>query len=189
MELSVKPSSELDWGKWILDVKLDQHLCFKLYVASRLIVQNFAEVMASLSLTYPKYLVLTALGESDGLTVSELGVRLFLDSGTLSPLLKALEVAKYVKRQRSAKDDRIVVNFLTKKGRVVRDEAMTQAAAIFCRTNMTPNEFQALHRDLDLFIQRCQFLLDGRDSSSVNVQENLLRTSLSRAGATASADI
>ena len=149
-----------------MTIKLDNHLCFKLYVASRLIIQTFAEVLSDLSLTYPKYLVLTTLGEKDGLTVGEIGERLYLDSGTVSPLLKALETAKYVKRVRSRSDDRIVLNHLTKKGQLARESAMKASAEIFCRTNMSPQEFQTLHQDLDQFIGRCQVLLDEKTAEN-----------------------
>src|SRR5687768_2834487 len=105
-------------------IALQDHLCFKLYVASRLIMRGYAERLKPLSLTYPKYLVLLALGEENDQTVGSLADTLSLDFGTLSPLLKSLETSGFVTRKRHPDDDRTVVNRITPKGRVALKKAM-----------------------------------------------------------------
>ncbi|MHC5795465.1 MarR family winged helix-turn-helix transcriptional regulator [Lacisediminihabitans sp. FW035] len=95
---------------------LDEQICFALYSASRAITARYRELLAPLGVTYPQYLVLLVLWESDAITVSELGERLHLDSGTLSPLLRRLEGAGLVSRARRSDDERSVVVTLTTDG-------------------------------------------------------------------------
>src|SRR4051812_33126791 len=91
-------------------LKLGNQLCFPLYAASRLVVQAYGPLLEQLGLTYPQYLVLLILWERDGATVREIGEQLYLDSGTLTPVLKRLGQAGLVKRVRSATDERNVEN-------------------------------------------------------------------------------
>ena len=97
-------------------LKLDQQLCFALYAASRAITKTYRERLADIGLTYPQYLVLIVLWESDKQAVSDLGRRLMLDTGTLTPLLKRLEVMELVRRVRSSSDERQVHIHLTPAG-------------------------------------------------------------------------
>src|SRR4051812_43700 len=115
-------------------IKLDEHLCFKLYVASRLIMRGYGARLAPFDLTYPKYLVLVALGEANGQTVGSLAQRLSLDFGTLSPLLKSLERSGYIERRRSPEDERSVSSHLTTSGRAALKKAMAVALDLFCET-------------------------------------------------------
>ena len=92
---------------------LDQQLCFALYSASLAMTKVYKPLLDQLGLTYPQYLVLLALWEQDGQTVSGLGERLYLDSGTLTPLLKRMESAGWIERQRDATDERLVLIHLT----------------------------------------------------------------------------
>lgn len=96
---------------------LDHQLCFALYSASRAMTAVYRPILTELNLTYPQYLVLLALWEEDRATVSRLGERLRLDSGTLSPLLKRLETNGLIRRERSASDERLVEVTLTPAGR------------------------------------------------------------------------
>lgn len=105
------------------DLRLDQQVCFALYAASRAATSAYRHALASVGLTYPQYLALLALWEQDGLTVRELGEKLLLDSGTLSPLLSRMESAGLVDRSRSADDGRSVRVHLTDAGRQLRSEA------------------------------------------------------------------
>ena len=105
---------------------LDQHLCFALYATSLAMTKLYKPVLEPLGLTYPQYLVMLVLWERDGLTVSQLGERLGLDSGTLTPLLKRLEAAELVQRLRDAADERRVLLQLTPAGRALK----TRAAAV-----------------------------------------------------------
>jgi DNA-binding MarR family transcriptional regulator len=102
---------------------LDQQLCFALYAASRSVTGLYRPLLEPLGLTYPQYLVMLVLWEQDGLTVRELGQRLQLDSGTLTPLLKRLQSAGLVTRQRRKQDEREVDIRLTAAGLALRDKA------------------------------------------------------------------
>lgn len=102
---------------------LDQQLCFALYAASRSVTGLYRPLLEPLGLTYPQYLVMLVLWEQDGLTVRELGQRLQLDSGTLTPLLKRLQSAGLVTRQRRQQDEREVDIRLTDAGLALRDKA------------------------------------------------------------------
>ncbi|MDE9364057.1 MarR family transcriptional regulator [Luteipulveratus sp. YIM 133132] len=105
------------------DIRLDDQLCFALYSASRVAQGAYREVLDELDLTYPQWLVLIALWERDGQSVAELGERLLLDSGTLSPLLRRLEARGVLVRERSHPDARRVVVTLTDEGRALRGHA------------------------------------------------------------------
>src|SRR3954469_24431887 len=96
---------------------LDKQLCFALYSASLAMTKLYKPMLAPLGLTYPQYLVMLVLWEADGLSVSQLGQRLSLDSGTLTPLLKRLEALGHVERRRASDDERRVDLFLTPAGR------------------------------------------------------------------------
>jgi DNA-binding MarR family transcriptional regulator len=104
-------------------LQLDRQLCFALYSTSLAMTKLYKPLLAPLGLTYPQYLALLALWERDGMSVSELGARLHLDSGTLTPLLKRLEAAGWVQRRRAADDERRVLIALTPAGRELRGKA------------------------------------------------------------------
>ncbi|MBR3264366.1 MAG: MarR family transcriptional regulator, partial [Erysipelotrichaceae bacterium] len=98
-------------------MRLVNQLCFPLYAASRNVINLYTPHLKPLGLTYTQYIVFLVLWEQDGLTVSEIGERLMLDNGTLSPLLKKMEAEGYIERKRSRNDERIVEVTLTQKGR------------------------------------------------------------------------
>jgi len=102
---------------------LDAQLCFALYSASRALTRAYAPLLDPLGITYPQYLTLLVLWEADDVTVSDIGDRLYLDSGTLTPLLKRLEAEGLVRRRRSADDERVVHVQLTAKGRALKTKA------------------------------------------------------------------
>jgi len=102
---------------------LDRQLCFALYSASLAMTKVYKPLLAPLGLTYPQYLVMLALWEQDGLSVSALGDRLALDSGTLTPLLKRLETQGRISRERDVEDERRVIVRLTPDGRRLKVEA------------------------------------------------------------------
>ena len=104
-------------------LRLDQQLCFALYAASRAMTRAYASLLEPLGLTYPQYLVLLVLWEEDGVSVKSLGERLMLDSATLTPLLKRMESAGWLKRERDSADERRVVVKLTPEGRALRQKA------------------------------------------------------------------
>jgi MarR family transcriptional regulator, organic hydroperoxide resistance regulator len=125
-------------------LRLDLQLCFPLYAASRAMVQAYTPLLAELGLTYPQYLVMLVLWETDGMTVKGLGEKLYLDSGTLTPLLKRLETLGVVRRERSTEDARSVRVSLTPRGRKLRREAESIPQAILCRTGLTLEELGRL---------------------------------------------
>jgi DNA-binding MarR family transcriptional regulator len=104
-------------------LSLDRQLCFALYAASLAMTRRYRPLLDALGLTYPQYLVMLSLWERDGQSVGELGERLTLDSGTLTPLLKRLASTALLRRARSASDERRVELWLTPAGRALRDRA------------------------------------------------------------------
>lgn len=104
-------------------LKLENQLCFPLYAAARTVMRRYKPLLDPLGITYPQYLTLMVLWEYGDQSVSELGKRLILDSGTLTPLLKKLEAKKLVTRRRDAADERRVVVSLTDAGRALEDDA------------------------------------------------------------------
>ncbi|RKH36707.1 MarR family winged helix-turn-helix transcriptional regulator [Corallococcus sicarius] len=129
-------------------LRLDLQLCFPLYAASRAMVQAYTPLLSKLGLTYPQYLVMLVLWEADGVTVKALGEKLYLDSGTLTPLLKRLETLAFVRRERSTEDARSVLVSLTPQGRALRRKAASIPEAIACRTGLSLEELSRLRRDV-----------------------------------------
>ena len=127
---------------------LDHQLCFALYAASLAMTKAYKPLLAPLGLTYPQYLALLVLWEGDGITVSQLGERLTLDSGTLTPLLKRLETLGLVQRQRDAADERRVLLRLTAAGQALRDQAVAVPQAIACATACDLQQIGSLARQL-----------------------------------------
>lgn len=116
---------------------LDNQLCFALYSTSLAMTKLYKPLLETLGLTYPQYLVMLVLWERDGLMVSELGERLFLDSGTLTPLLKRLEASGLIARIRDVQDERRVHITLTQAGRVLKAEAAQIPACILKASQCT----------------------------------------------------
>ena len=104
-------------------MKLDNQLCFPLYAAARNVTGMYTPWLKPLGLTYTQYIVFLVLWEKDGVSVTEIGEKLMLDNGTLSPLLKKMEQAGYVERRRSRGDDRVVEITLTEAGRALQEKA------------------------------------------------------------------
>ena len=110
-------------------------------------------MLERMGLTYPQYLVLLVLWETDGITVSEIGRRLRLDSGTLTPVLKRLEGSGFLNRSRRQSDEREVEIALTEQGRALRDEAVAVRQSVMCQLNMSEPEIQAMRADLNALIE------------------------------------
>jgi DNA-binding MarR family transcriptional regulator len=128
---------------------LDGQLCFALYSANLAMGKLYRQLLAGLDLTYPQYLVMLVLWEGDGITVSELGERLFLDSATLTPLLKRLQVAGMVQRTRGTRDERQVIVTLTDEGRALREKAGQVPVDVFCATGCEIDEVVGLKSQLE----------------------------------------
>ncbi len=127
---------------------LDNQLCFALYSASLAMTRLYQPLLAALGLTYPQYLALLVLWERDGITVSDLGDRLSLDSGTLTPLLKRLAAAGLVSRQRDSADERRVLLHLTSEGHALRDRARHVPGCVLQATACEVANAVALTRQL-----------------------------------------
>lgn len=123
-----------------MKISVENLVCFDVHAASRALDAVYRRVLADLGLTYPQYLVMMVLWEREPVTVKELGVRLRLDSGTLSPLLKRLEAASLVRRERSADDERSVLVRLTSKGIQLGERACDVPARIFEAAGLAPAE-------------------------------------------------
>ncbi len=112
---------------------LDAQVCFPLYAASNLIQRLYRPLLKPLGLTYAQYIVMLVLWEQDGITVRDLEVRVLLDSGTISPLLRRLEKSGLISRRQSEHDGRVTVLALTNKGRRLRERAVSVPQALVCR--------------------------------------------------------
>ena len=126
-------------------MKLANQLCFPLYAAARHVTGLYTPVLKPLGLTYTQYIVFLVLWEKDGLTVGEIGEKLLLDNGTLSPLLKKMEQAGHVRRERSREDERVVVITLTEAGRTLREKAKDVPAKVAGCIDLPPEKAQALY--------------------------------------------
>ncbi len=132
---------------------LDNQLCYALYAAAHRMTKSYRPMLERMGLTYPQYLVLLVLWETDGLTVSEIGRRLRLDSGTLTPVLKRLEAIGYLMRSRRQSDEREVEIALTEAGRALRAKAVGVRQSVMCQLRLTEPEIQQMRQDLNLLIE------------------------------------
>lgn len=139
---------------------LDNQVCFALYAANRAVTALYRPLLASLGLTYPQYLVMLVLWEAEAagepMRVSDLGQRLRLDSGTLTPLLKRLEQAKLVARSRSQQDERVVTLRLTPQGQALRDRALDVPGQMLCRTGLDADALFALRDQLKALLSQLE---------------------------------
>ena len=129
-------------------LRLDNQVCFALYSASLAMTKLYKPLLEAIGLTYPQYLVMLVLWEQDGITVSELGERLYLDSGTLTPLLKRLESGGNIQRLRDAADERRVRIRLTSQGRALRDKAEAIPPCVLQSSQCTVPELMVLTGEL-----------------------------------------
>jgi MarR family transcriptional regulator, organic hydroperoxide resistance regulator len=138
-------------------LRLDNQLCFALYVCSKEIIKKYKPILEPLGLTYTGYITMLALWEEDGLTVKDLGNKLYLDSGTLTPLLKKLEAQDYITRIRSSNDERNVVITLTEKGQNLKSQAIQVPHDLICSVKFDmdtiTNTLGSLHGIMELLTQ------------------------------------
>ncbi|WP_343621570.1 MarR family transcriptional regulator [Acinetobacter proteolyticus] len=127
---------------------LDNQLCFLIYSTNLALNQVYRQLLAPLALTYPQYLVMLVLWEKDQLSVSEIGERLFLESSTLTPLLKKLEVATLITRKRSHKDERQVIIELTEQGHALQLQATDIPNQLAQAASCTPATLSELKAQL-----------------------------------------
>jgi DNA-binding MarR family transcriptional regulator len=127
---------------------LENFLCFAVYSANLAFNRVYKPLLDELELTYPQYLVLVVLYEEDDQTVGGLGEKLFLDSSTLTPLLKRMESAGYITRQRDPQDERQVRIGLTPRGKSAREKIACARGGLLKATGLTPPRFRQLREDL-----------------------------------------
>lgn len=132
---------------------LDLQLCFSLYSAANLITRMYRPLLQPLGLTYPQYLAMLVLWERSPQNVGEVGHRLGLDSGTLTPLFKRLEEAGLVSRTRDPADERRVIISLTSAGKALREKALAVPGAVFCRLPGTLEELTGLKSSVDRVVE------------------------------------
>lgn len=129
-------------------LKLDNQLCFPLYVASKEIVRKYKPFLDKVGLTYTQYIVFLVLWEKDNITLKELGERLYLDSGTLTPLLKQLESRKLITRKRGKKDEREVFVKLTTQGQELKDKVINIPSNVGKCVKLDSEEAKLLYKIL-----------------------------------------
>ena len=127
---------------------LSSQLCFAVYSTAHAFNRAYKPLLDRLGLTYPQYLVMLVLWERDGVPVKDIGERLLLDSGTLTPLLKRLEAAELVKRSRSTEDERQVLIALTSRGQALKEKARKVPEGILAASNCSVAELLAMKNEL-----------------------------------------
>ena len=127
-------------------LRLDNQLCFPLYACSREIVKKYHPHLDDIGLTYTQYIVMMLMWEHKKLSVKELGEKLYLDSGTLTPVLKSLESKGLVTRKRSSEDERVLIVEITDAGEELKEKAVDVPPKVGCCVKLTPEESAELYR-------------------------------------------
>ncbi|MBE6990880.1 MAG: MarR family transcriptional regulator [Ruminococcaceae bacterium] len=127
-------------------LKLENQICFPLYAAAREVIKRYRPYLDALDLTYTQYIAMMVLWETGEVSVKELGKKLFLDSGTLTPVLKSLEGKGYLTRRRSADDERMVLATLTREGLALRDRALSVPAQMAGCVHLQQEDASELYR-------------------------------------------
>jgi DNA-binding MarR family transcriptional regulator len=135
-------------------LKLEYQACFPVYALSRALTAHYHPLLKDIALTYPQYLVMMLLWEYRQLSVKEIGDKLMLDSGTLTPLLKKLETRALVSRTRGKEDERVVFISLTKDGQSLKDKAMSVPESFMCSLGLTPEEMVSLRNTANSLLQK-----------------------------------
>ena len=135
-------------------LKLDNQLCFPLYACSKEIVKKYKPHLDKFELTYTQYITMMVLWEHKEMNVKELGECLYLDSGTLTPVLKKLEQHKYITRQRDTKDERVLIVSLTQKGNLLKDEMLDIPAKVGGCVALTKEEGKELYALLQKVLRK-----------------------------------
>ena len=141
-------------------LKLDNQLCFSLYVCSKEIIKKYKPLLDPFGLTYTGYIIMLALWEEDNITVKDLGKKLYLDSGTLTPMLKKLETQNYIKRIRSSSDERNVFIQLSQKGAELKQEALQIPESLICTLDLEPQYAMQLLKGLHQMMSKLDSTTD-----------------------------
>ena len=127
-------------------LKLENQLCFPLYAASREVIKLYRPHLDTLDLTYTQYIAMMVVWAEKKISVRDMGKRLYLDSGTLTPVLKSLESKGYIRRYRSSEDERVLIVELTEEGRKLKDEAVEVPQQVGSCIRLEPEEALQLYR-------------------------------------------
>lgn len=127
-------------------LKLENQLCFPLYAASREVIKRYHPYLTELGLTYTQYIAMMVLWTDRQISVKELGQKLFLDSGTLTPVLKSLEEKGYVNRRRSSEDERVLIVEITEAGEALKEQAVSIPEKIAGCVRLDTEEAMQLHK-------------------------------------------
>lgn len=134
-------------------MKLDNQLCFSLYAASREVIKTYKPLLDKYGLTYTQYIAMLVVWEYEKITVKEMGNKLHLDSGTLTPVLKKLLSMELINKYRDKNDDRVVIVEVTEKGRKMRDEIIEVPEKIYCKFGKNIENAVELKRLLDNLLE------------------------------------
>ena len=126
-------------------LKLENQLCFPLYACSKAVISHYKPLLEEFDLTYTQYITLMVLWEEKQICVKKLGEKLYLDSGTLTPVLKSLETKGYVTRQRSKDDERLLLVEITEQGEKLRELAKTVPTRVGCSIKLSSEEAMTLY--------------------------------------------
>lgn len=137
-------------------LQLENQLCFPLYVIAKEIIGLYRPFLDEIDITYSQYLVMMVLWEENGLTVNQIGKKLYLDSGTLTPLLKRLEVKQFVSRKRKKEDERVVEVFLSDEGRSLQQKACEIPAKMQEKLNLTKEDLFELKETAQKILNKIQ---------------------------------
>ena len=137
-------------------LKLDKQLCFSVYVLHREIMQQYRPILDAIGLTYPQYIAMMVLWENGQQTVNQLGEKLNLDNGTVTPLLKRLESKKLVTRTRSKADERVVLIALTEEGEILREKASCVPMKILKALDLDLEDLMQLKAMSDKVVKRAK---------------------------------
>lgn len=130
-------------------LKLDNQLCFRLYATSREVIKLYKPLLDKYNLTYTQYVTMLVLWEEEKATVKDIGIRLYLDSGTLTPLLKKLENMGLIIRYRDKNDERVVIAELTQKGVELKEKIIEVPHKMMCKINIPKEQGEELAKNLD----------------------------------------
>ncbi|MGE4513293.1 MAG: MarR family winged helix-turn-helix transcriptional regulator [Chryseobacterium sp.] len=137
-------------------LKLENQLCFPLYVIAKEITGLYRPLLDELDITYPQYLVMMVLWENDGLPVNHIGEKLYLDSGTLTPLLKRLEAKGLILRKRKKEDERVVEVFITESGKALRSKACEIPEKMYRKIDLSQEEWLDLKKSIQKILTKIE---------------------------------
>ncbi|WP_046214018.1 MarR family winged helix-turn-helix transcriptional regulator [Paenibacillus wulumuqiensis] len=135
---------------------LEQHICFSLYAGSRAITRMYWPMLEEMGITYPQYITLVVLWEKQECTIKELGKEIYLDSGTMTSMLKRMEENGLITRQRSTEDERVVNIKITEKGMALQEQSSCLPESLLSATGLSSEELQSLNQQLRQLIRKLQ---------------------------------